>query len=367
MKRRLLFLLTLLALCSGVSAEDGGSPSNIRKIGPEESKALFKSMGLVLREHPPYPDVAYRLYEAPYMVSEIGLIFGNPFEFEGELDEPSEDEKIWGIDGEPVVLLNHPRIGDFIEGFFSQKRLPIERVPHDGWYYKIGKENNRQDKGENRIDSLRFYSNRIKTTSESYALFSFLRANMQWRLRMPRALLAPPENAEDLPFPLGDARGALSSCEPLVSFVRRINEDGSVRWSKTVARYYPPRSKPAQRTKYKECKTPYWLNDGYGEAIGIEQENLLVTASPRNFVIRLRWDDGEPTGPLPPFLKVLDEREVLTAKWDLLKRYKAELDRRGLTNDEVSKLHTPEGIMHDLAAYFFDIQAIRNWNKGGGK
>lgn len=400
MKRWLLSLLVSLALCSGAVAENVGSAGEVRKLGPEESKALLKEVGIVIKDKPTYPDVAYRLYPKPYQVFELATVGYSPFEQE-DGSPPNgmnpDDAKLWGPNGEPVVILRKPGDGMWVEGFFSKKRVEVDL---DRYTYRYRKESiGREDRGETPDPNVEVLNRPKDYDSDWFRLFVLPRvvssvsseaafAKYLSRFLSPSAkdnsILNLLKEIDTLPYPLGkDARrgGKLEGCEPVVWSIERMTVEDKTRkgndeklyWAKSIVRYYPTgQISPMGKTPWCLQRTPLvsWpdggetVNHGDNSQPHLLPDGSILVKLGTDAVIRLRWEDGEPAGPLPPFIKVLDAREVIWAKLDLLRRYRDEMKRRGIK--DATKLRTPTQIMHDLAAYFFDIQEIRNW-KGDGK
>ncbi|MDA8254090.1 MAG: hypothetical protein M0Z99_00365 [Betaproteobacteria bacterium] len=414
MKRWLLSLLVLLVLCGGAWAEDGGSTGGVRKLGPEESKELLKDVGIVIKDKPTYPDVAYRLYPKPYQVFELATVGYSPFRTED--DSPlnganPDDAKAWGPDGEPVVILRKSGAGMWMEGFFSRKRVEVDIDPptYRGHpQYRYGRipsdRNNQKEASIPDVETVLpkdmyefnwefFISPRpgsglalsdtwladIVTSSDKNDDIDklFKEIDTLPTLLQKRGDLRLGKRGWEMKYQNAWIRGKRMDCEPLKWFIaRKTTRDanrwtyGNPFWAKTVVRYYPPgKSIPIEEMEI-GCKpnpliswtqSPFW---NYPDDPNLLPDGTVLVKVGAYTVIRLRWEDGEPVAPLPPFIKVIDAREVIWAKLDLLHRYRDEMKRRGIK--DATKLRTPTQIMHDLAAYFFDIQAIRNW-KGDDK
>ena len=380
MKRWMLLLLASLALWGGAWAEDVGSSGDVRKLGPEESKALLKDVGLVIKDKPAYPNVAYRLYPKPYQVFELATVGYSPFEQE-DGSPPNgmnpDDAKLWGPNGEPVVILRKPGDGMWMEGFFSRKRVPVEPTRYAYRYSKIP--NDREDPGET-VAGINF--DKPKDESGGWLPLFYFHNELNGRTKinslLSRFILRSSkeatiaelsQQADSFPYPLGmriekGRFNPLILCEPLVGFLARStgarnkNQD-SFLWGKAILSYVTPKP-TTKRTPHGQANKHYcpesgWLAESGTPHLLPDGDTVLVPVG-SHAVIRLRWEDGEPVGPLPPFIKVIDAQEVIWAKLDLLRRYRDEMKRRGIK--DATKLRTPAQISHDLAAYFFDIQEI---------
>lgn len=399
MKKWFPYLFAALTFIQGTTAaEDAGTASGVRKIGPEESKALLKDVGIVIKDKPTYPNVAYRLYPKPYKVFELATVGYSPFEQEDGSPlsgSNSEDVKIWGPDGEPVVILVKPGGGMWMEGFFSRKRVEVEPTRYAYRYSKIP--NDQEDPGET-VAEMNFeeprdrYSNSVwlfsednKDNEDRPPASAYLRdrgriarflsefSDVSEKNRLIEELL---KEINPYPYVLGPRRldgktNYFAWCEPLGDIDGRqdkilsfgLTEKNKLRWQKVVMRYYLPEEFPPEVQSKYDCPVRRWLI-GAGK-LHLLPDGTVLTKLGTDVVVRLRWEDGEPVGPLPPFIKVVDAREVIWAKLDLLRRYRDEMKRRGIR--DATELRTPEQIMHDLAAYFFDIREIRNWKEGGDK
>jgi hypothetical protein len=301
-----------------------------------------------------------------------------------------------------------------MEGFFSRKRVEVDIDPptYRGHpQYRYGRiQSNRKKQGEGSIPHVEtvlpadlyefnwelFISPR---SGGKFALSDTWLANIVTPSDKNEAIDKLFKEIDTLPAPLqkrGDLRfskngwemkyknawvwGKRMDCEPLKWFIARKTakdanrwKNGNFFWVKAIVRYYPPgQSIPIEEMDAGCIPNPLisWTRaaiwDDQDDPNLLSDGTVLVKIGAHS-VVRLRWEDGEPVGPLPPFLKVIDAREVIWAKLDLLRRYRNELRQRGLTSADVTRLPAPKQIMHDLAAYFFDIEAIRHWKEGEGK
>ena len=286
-----------------------------------------------------YPDVWYRLYEWPLEIQRTTFA----------------DPDIWG--DEPVLIVGKENSKDAqAVGFFSGKKraITITRLPYP-----------KNSKGKVNTSDLTRYT--YKKTGRRMKLFDRFSEN-RWphyvSEKFPEGTLELVQeyylsggevgdmnhSREDdgLPAVIGN-----QGCEPLMVYMRFRNTKDEVVWTKTAVRYYGRHEKLVGNIDPRYCSDFfYWLSTGTGRAVMLgDQTLLLVGGIPATAAVPIRLSDGS-TGKLPPNLRLLDMQAVIDAKLDLLRRYKAELDARGVDRVHIDK--SPEQVSRDLAKYFFD-------------